>query len=144
MVIFLSFSGIRSAFQVELGCTSIALYVFSSISLFDLITLGQGFAWRKKLGGSIARPYLISSLFIFLKSRPLLEGLNASTWLQNIQGSLLLCFLRLRYLFRSGSVLRLLFISVPPAGFLIYREKFIPITHLPSNSKISFQIYIHG
>lgn len=121
------------------------LYTFSPLLAYSiLLLLGQGFAWRKKLGGSIARPYLIFSLFIFLKSRPLLEGLNASTWLQNIQGSLLLCFLRLRYLFRSGSVLRLLFISVPPAGFLIYREKFIPITHLPSNSKISFQIYIHG
>jgi hypothetical protein len=45
LIVFRSFSGICSAFRVEVGCTSIALYVFSSISLFSLIALKVSFSW---------------------------------------------------------------------------------------------------
>lgn len=118
------------------------LYTFSPLLAYSvLLLLGQGFSWRKKLGKHYP-PLSYLFFFHFPEKSPSFGRLKRK-YLVVEERSLLLYLLRFRYLLRSGSVLHLLFSSTLPFGFLIYREKFIPITHLSSNSKISFQIYIH-
>ena len=69
----------RSAFRVEVGCTSIALYIFSSINLFRLIALKVSFFMAGKFGGSTLYPFLIISLSVFLKNSPFFGSLKGAS-----------------------------------------------------------------
>jgi len=141
-VAFQSFDGICSALRVEVGCTSIALYLFSSISLFNFIALKASFLMAARFGGSTLYPFLIISLSAFLKNSPFFGRLKGASMAMSV-GWFLSVFSKISLSVWSKSVFTVVsFSSDHPVGFLLDPAKSIPITHLSLSSNIVFQVYI--